>query len=259
MAEPIEGLRLERREHVAYLTLDRPARLNAISLGLMDGLVDVFAELDADDEVRAVSITGSGERAFSAGVDLKELRERGAGPPQPMKGSRRNFFEALLELGKPTLAVLNGLAVGAGCELALACDMRIAADHAYFAMPEAKRGLGANFGSVILPRLIPRAIAMQMLYTGDPLTAHEALGCGLVGKVAPGAELPEVAERLVRSVVANAPLTLRRFKLMATRGWDLPVPAALRLDVGPNPYESEDLNEGVRAFAEGREPRWSGR
>jgi enoyl-CoA hydratase len=255
----IDGLRFERRDHVAYLTLDRPERLNALSLGLMDALVDLFAELDEDDEVWAVSITGSGERAFCAGADLKELRAIQSGPPQPMKGAKRNFFEVLLEVGKPTIAVLNGLALGAGCELSLACDLRIAADHASLAMPEAKRGLGANFGSVMLPRLIPRAIALEMLYTGEPMSAADALSCGLVSRVVPGEQLSDVAEKLVRSIVANAPLTLQRFKHMATKGWELPVQSALRLNVGPNPYASADLQEGVRAFAEKRAPRWEGR
>jgi enoyl-CoA hydratase len=255
----IDGLRVERRDHVAYLTLDRPARLNALSQALMGDLVDVFAELDADEEIWAVAITGAGQRAFCAGVDLKELRENNAGPPQPMKGSKRNVFEVLLELDKPTIAVLNGLALGAGCELALACDLRIAADHASLALPEAKRGLGANFGSVMLPRLVPRAIALEMLYTGEPISAADALACGLVSRVVAGSELPEVAEQLVRSIVANAPLTLQRFKQMSTKGWELPVQAALRLNVGPNPYVSADLEEGVRAFAEKRPARWQGR
>ena len=221
--EPIEGLRVERREHVAYLTLDRPARLNALSLGLMDDLVDVFAALDEDQEVWAVAITGAGERAFCAGVDLKELRAIDAGPPQPMKGTKRNFFEVLLELGKPTVAVLNGLAVGAGCELALACDLRIAAEHASLAMPEAKRGLGANFGSVLLPRLLPRAVALEMLYTGEPLSAQDALRWGLVSRVVPTEDLTPTAEGLLRSIVANAPLSMptaiARERLIRRRSW----------------------------------------
>lgn len=258
-----EGLDVEVRDRVAYLTLNRPERLNAISIGLMHCLVEVLSELDEEQDVWALTITGTGDRAFCAGVDLKELderaRETGLGPPQPMRGVDRNLFEIMLEFGKPTIAVLNGPAVGAGCELALACDLRIAADHARLGLPEAKRGMGANFASVILPRVLPRALALEMLYTGEPVEPEVALEWGLINRVFPRAELVEGAEEFLRSIVANAPLTLRRYKQMVTRGWELPVHSALRLNVGPNVYRSRDLEEGVRAYVEKRTPSWEGR
>ena len=258
-----QGLDIAVRDRVAYLTLNRPERRNAISIGLMKRLVEVFSDLDDDDDVWAVTITGAGEDAFCGGVDLKELEERaqtlGKGPPEPMRGVDRNMFEVVLELGKPTIAVLNGPAIGAGCELALACDLRIAADHARLGLPEVKRGMGATFGSVILPRLLPRGIALEMLYTGEPLAPEVAQHWGVINRVVPRAELAAEAESLVRSIVANAPLTLRRYKQMVTRGWELPVHSALRLNVGPNVYRSRDREEGVRAFVQKREPRWEGR
>jgi enoyl-CoA hydratase len=256
------GLDVTIRDRVAYLTLNRPERLNAISIGLMSHLIEVLTELDDDGDVWALTITGAGDRAFSAGVDLKELEERartiGEGPLEPMRGPQRNLFEVVLELGTPTIAVLNGPAIGAGCELALACDLRIASDHATIGLPEVKRGMGATFGSVVLPRLLPRAIALEMLYTGEPLSADVAGRWGLINSVVPHSELADRAEGLVRSIVANAPLTLQRYKQMVTKGWELPVQTALRLNVGPNVYRSRDREEGVRAFVEKRPPRWEG-
>ena len=138
----------------------------------------------------------------------------------------------------------------------MACDLRIAADDLQIAMPEAKRGMGANFGSQVLARVVPQAIAYQMLYTGEPLDASEARHWGLVNRVVPRAELAAEAEALVRSIVANAPLTTQRYKAMIGRGRELPLAAALRLNVGPNPYTSQDRVEGVAAFLEKRTPNW---
>lgn len=250
------------RDHVAYITINRPERRNSLSLAVTSEMIRRFCQANDDSDVWAVLLTGAGDKAFCAGGDLKEFDElarEGKPFPVPMTGPERNLFEVVLETYKPVIAAINGPVLAGGCELALACDLRVAADHATLGMPEAKRGMGANYATVLLPRLVPRAIALEMLYTGEPLDAQSALRWGLYNHVVPSANLPEASERLVRSIVANAPLTLRRYKEMATKGWELSVHQALRLNVGPNPYLSEDREEGIRAFLEKRPPQWRAR
>ncbi|GAA3979885.1 enoyl-CoA hydratase-related protein [Actinomadura viridis] len=252
-------LRYDRDGGIAHVRLDRPDRLNTLTTGLVRELVAAFDTAHADPEVRAVVLSGAGDRAFCAGRDLDEAGVLGDAEPVPMRGTDRNVFETILECGKPTVAALHGHVLGGGAELALACDVRIAADDLSIGFPEVRVGFGANFASVLLPRTVPRGVAYDMLYTGRRMTAGEAAACHLVNRVVPAGRAAGAALEYARGLLQGAPLTQQRYKAMIVKGEALPVAAALRLDAAPNPYRSTDRHEGVAAWRERRAPRWEGR
>ena len=262
MAASDDILKIETRDRVRLLTLNRPDRRNALSRELSDAMRRAIIAADTDPSVYLVAITGVGTQAFCAGGDLKDARaiDESTGDYRgPLHEPERSLFEVMIDSRKPLLAIVNGPAMAGGCELALACDLRVVADHAFFGLPEAKRGMGAHFASVVLPQMVPQAIAMEWLYTGRRIELAEAERWGLVNRIAPSGKLMETAMALAAQITSSAPLSLQRMKLTSRKAWGLPLHTGLRLDIGPDVYASEDRKEGARAFLDKRAPDWQGR
>ena len=250
----------EVSDRTAVITIDRPARRNAIDAVLAAALRAATERFEADGEALVAILTGSGDQAFCAGMDLKAF----AGGEGPAILERPGGFAGFTHYPrtKPVIAAVNGVALAGGCEIVLACDLVLAAEHALFGLPEVKRGLFAASGGVLrLPRLIPRARALELLLTGDAIDAPTAYELGLVNKVVPPALLLETARELSRRICANAPLAVRETLALARAVFSVPEEDLLaRNDAAwARIAASADAQEGPRAFAEKRPASWKAR
>jgi enoyl-CoA hydratase/carnithine racemase len=257
-----ETITVERRGRVAILSLNRPDAMNAISMQMRAELRDALEALRRDAGVGAAILTATGDKAFSAGMDLREFAKANADLPiAEMKRYRWEHGEGIAAFDKPIVAAVNGLAIGGGVELALLCDLTLAAETATFAFGEVKRGLmPGNGGTQRLSRRLGTARALDMILTGRTVTAPEALDIGLVEYVVPKEELLERALALAEQMAANAPVAVRAAKAAVHRGADMALADALRLeqDLAAFLYTTEDAKEGPRAFLEKRTPVWKG-
>ena len=242
---------------IAILSINRPAQRNALNRGVLDGLRAGFARFEADASLRVLILTGSGDKAFCAGMDLKEAAAT------QIKVPPRDFLPVLgdnIHVTKPVIAAVNGLAYAGGWLLAQMCDLCIAADHAVFGITEAKVGRGMPWAAP-LAKMLPQRVMMELLLTAQPITAQRLYELGFVNAVVPLADLHSRAKAMAQQIAANAPLTVKAARELVYLSGEMGRSASLRAahHVFESVYLSEDAQEGPRAFAEKRPPQWQGR
>jgi enoyl-CoA hydratase len=253
---------VERQGSVAVVTLDRVVALNALNRELLGELRDRLRELAEDDGVRALVLTGAGDRAFAAGADIKEMEPMSVSEARAWGELGHECGRLLETMAKPTIAAVNGFALGGGCELALACDIRYASSSARFGQPEVNIGIVPGWGGTQrLPRVVGLGRAKELIYTGRMVDAEEALRIGLVSAVFPPEDLLEKTLELARSLAAKSPLVLAAAKQMTNLSLQGELDAGLggEAEGFAELFASEDQKEGMRAFVEKREPRFTGR
>jgi E-phenylitaconyl-CoA hydratase len=256
------SLVFEKKGHIAIVRLNRPEAMNSIDPETRKALWKAWADIARDDDIRVAILTGTGEKAFCTGADLRKPFPVPASFAEQMFTTGKPNVTDGMQMLKPIICAINGYAMGGGLELALACDMRIAAESAAFALPEAKIGsLAGSGGTQRLIRAIPQAIAMKMLLTGERIDAKEAHRIGLVSDVVPHDQLMPLALKLAERICDNAPLSVRAAKLAATRGAEMSISDGLALEQAFFGIlrDTEDRAEGRRAFAEKRKPDYKGR
>ncbi len=250
--------------HVARVTIDRIERMNAVDEATADKMEEIWKRVECDPDIRVVVLTGSGDKAFCAGADMKATNNGKSGLAYWADARPGGFGGLTLRksLHVPVIARVNGLAVGGGFELVLGCDIVVAAEHASFGLPEAKVGrMPVDGGMIMLPRLIPQKLAMGMLLTGNRISAAEALSYGLVNEVVDASGLDASVDRWVEQILECAPLSVKAIKECVKETSDLSVDEAQakRLPSLIAALESEDSEEGPRAFREKRKPEWQGK
>ena len=257
----LNNIRLEKRPPLAVITLDRPKALNALDAETLAELESAINNLSADTSIRAVLLTGAGGRAFAAGADIRELAAIPDGEGRVFALRGQGVFRRIETLGKPVIACIQGFALGGGCELAMACTLRIAAEDARLGQPEVKLGIIAGYGGTQrLPRLVGRGAALKLLLTGAIIDAREALRIGLVDEVVPADGLMTRAEALAMEIAANAPIAVAETLRAVDEGLSLPLELALLREAGRfgELCATADKAEGTAAFLEKRTPHWKG-
>ena len=267
MSSPAAALKLEnvlyeKKDGIAYVTVNRPKVLNALNKATWQDLRTAFEDAGNDETVRGIILTGAGDKAFIAGADISELATVSAVQAKESSAYGQDVLNLIENLGKPSIAAINGFALGGGCETAMACTIRLASDNAKFGQPEVKLGvLPGGGGTQRLPRLIGKGRALQLILSGEIISASEAYRIGLVNQVLPSAELIPQAEALLREIFANAPISIKYSIEAVNKGMDTTQAEGLVLEASFFGLcaATEDKHEGTRAFLEKRAPQFQGR
>lgn len=257
-----ENILFEKKNSIAYVTVNRPKVLNALNMATMEELRSAFTAIKDDREIRVAILTGSGEKAFIAGADIAELSKHDAVSAKEYTHRGQSVLDLIENLGKPVIACINGFALGGGCEIALACTIRLASETAKLGQPEVKLGIIPGYGGTQrLPRLVGKGIAMQLLLAGEMINAQEALRIGLVNEVTPTPDLIPRAEALAQKIIANAPLAVQYAMEAVNKGLDMSLSEGLYLEATLFGIccATEDKTEGTTAFLEKRSAQFKGK
>jgi enoyl-CoA hydratase len=259
---PFDNLLLDRDGLVATITINRPKVLNALNAPTLDELRRAVLDLKRDDGVRAIVLTGAGDKSFVAGADINELAVQSPVSGREHARTGQHVFDLIENLGKPVIAAINGFALGGGCELAMACTLRLAADTAKLGQPEINLGILPGYAATQrLPRLVGKGRALEIMLTGAPISAAQAERIGLVNRVVPAAELIAEARKLATALAAQAPIAMRYIIDAVNQGLEMPFAEACvhEATLFGLVAATDDMREGTRAFLEKRKPAFSGK
>jgi len=257
-----QTLLFDLRDAIAFITINRPDKLNALNDQVVDELADAAERVATEDAIKGAILSGAGQKAFVAGADIADLAKQGPfdGKARALRGQA--MLRRLETCGKPVIAAVNGYALGGGCELAMACHLRIASDAAKFGQPEVKLGIAPGYGGTQrLPRLVGKGNALRLILTGDMIDAQEAYRIGLVNQVVPAGDLLAAAEQTLRGILAMGPLAVRLALEAVDQGLEMTLDEGLLLEANHFGLlaATEDMKEGLTAFLEKRPPRFRGR
>src|ERR1700756_4244136 len=257
-----QNLKFDSKNHIAYITINRPEKLNALNMAVMEELRTAFTAIKADADIRVAILTGSGEKAFVAGADIGELSKHNTVSAKEYTHAGQSVLDLIENLGKPVIACVNGFALGGGCEIAMACTMRIASENAKFGQPEVKLGIIPGYGGTQrLPRLVGKGLAMQLVLTGEMISAQEAHRIGLVNEVVAADKLIPRAEEIAQKIIGMAPLAIQDCMEAVNQGVNMTLQEGLFLEATLFGIccATEDKMEGTTAFLEKRAAHFQGR